>query len=41
MHTEVNIYVHLRQMVSPFESIRKSSAIDKTVSDFDSANEKV
>ena len=41
MQREINNEVHLGQTVTPFESIGKSSAIDKTASDFDSTNQKV
>ena len=39
MQREIINEVHLGQTATPFESIGKSSAIDKTVSDFDSRNE--
>lgn len=41
MQREINNEVHHRQTVTPFESIGKSSAIDKTASNFDSINKKV
>ena len=41
MRREINNEVHLEQTVTPFESIRKSSAIDKSALGFDSANGKV
>ena len=41
MQREINNEIHLGQTVAPFESIGKSSAIDKTASDFDSVNQKV
>ena len=36
MQREINNEVHLGQTVTPFESISKSSAIDKIALDFDS-----
>lgn len=33
--------IHLGKIVTPFDSIGESKAIDRTVSYFDSANEKV
>lgn len=33
--------IHLGEIVTPFDSIGESKAIDRTVSYFDSANEKV
>ena len=39
MQREINNEVHLGQMVTPFESISKSSAIDKIALDFDSPKE--
>ena len=41
MQREINNEVHHRQTVTPFEIIGKSSAIDKTASNFDSINKKV
>lgn len=41
MQREINNEVHLRQTGTPFEIIGKSSAIDKTASNFDSINKKV
>ena len=41
MQWNLNNKVHLGQTVTPFESISKLFAINKTVSDIDSANKKV
>ena len=41
MQREINNEVHVEQTVTPFESIGKSSPIDKSASGFDSANGKV
>ena len=41
MQREINDEIHVGQTVTPFESIGKPSAIDKTASDFDSVNQKV
>ena len=41
MQRKIDENVHLGQTVSPFDRIGKSSAIDRTPSDFDNANEKV
>ena len=41
MQRQINDNIHLGQTVTPFESLRKSSAIDRTASDFDNANQKV
>ena len=41
MERKIDENVHLGQTASPFDRIGKSSAIDRTPSDFDNANEKV
>ena len=41
MQRVINNKAHLRQRVTQFESIGKSSATDKTSSESDSANKKV
>ena len=38
---QINNNLHLGQIFTPFESVGKSLAIDKTASDFDNANQKV
>ena len=41
MQQEIDKIVNLGQIVSPFDSIGKSLAIDRTASEFDNANEKL
>ena len=41
MQREINDTIHLGQTMSPFGSIGKSSAVDRTASDFNNATDKV
>ena len=41
MQREINSNIHLGQSVTPFESIRRSAAIDRTASDLHNASQKV
>ena len=41
MQRKIDENVHLGQTVSPFDSIGKSTAIDRTVLDFYNANKKI
>ena len=41
MQREIGNEVHVRDTVSPFGSIGKSSAIDRTVSEYENSREKV
>ena len=41
MKRQINENIHLGETVRPFKSLGHSSAIDRTVSDFDKTNQKV
>lgn len=41
MQQKIDDNGHLSETISPFDSIGKSTAIDRTSSDFDNTNEKV
>ena len=41
MQKDIDNEVHLGNLVIPFESVGKSSAFNKTASDFDNATQKV